>query len=225
MGSYRHTALRLAIRSSRLAVLAVLGLGVGGCFPLSEWRPSESPRQGSVELVQLAHWVDFTPNAQTLSTDERARLDRFLESIDLGYGDSITVGVAGDQTIAQTRARLVQAHLTARRVETHLVAIPAPPPAHRESVAVNVARYVVTPPKCPDWTKNAGQDVFNTPTSNIGCATGYNHALMVANPGDLVHGKRVGPGDGTALALGIERYQKGEIIDLMREEFETREQD
>jgi pilus assembly protein CpaD len=206
MHSDRISLFRSAVGPSRLAALAIVALGVGGCLPMSEWRPSETQRQGNVELVQLDHWVGFAPGEETLSTNERARLDRFLETVDLGYGDSITVAVAGQREIARTRAKLVQA-----------------PPTHPESVPVAVARYVVTPPRCPDWTKNATQDLFNTPSSDSGCANAYNHALMVADPGDLVRGRRVGPGDGEALALGAERYRKGEIRDLLREEFETRE--
>jgi pilus assembly protein CpaD len=223
MHSDRTSLLRSAVGPSRLAALAIVALGVGGCLPMSEWRPSETQRQGNVELVQLDHWVGFAPGEETLSTNERARLDRFLETVDLGYGDSITVAVAGQREIARTRAKLVQAHLTSRQVEARLVPTPEPPPTHPESVPVAVARYVVTPPRCPDWTKNATQDLFNTPSSNQGCANAYNHALMVADPGDLVRGRRVGPGDGEALALGTERYRKGEIRDLLREEFETRE--
>lgn len=68
-----------------------------------------------------------------------------------------------------------------------------------------------TPPTCPDWTKNATPDVFDTQSSNFGCATAQAQGVMVADPGHLMRGQRLGPGDGEALALGIARYRAGEV--------------
>lgn len=42
-------------------------------------------------------------------------------------------------------------------------------------------------PGCPDWSHDVGGD-RETQSSNYGCATSTNLALMVADPADLLHG-------------------------------------
>ncbi len=211
-------------RSVRLAALATLAVGLSGCFWFSEWRPSETDRQGKVELVRMEHEVHFAAGAATLGVEERARLDIFVDTVDFGYGDLATVAVMGDGDLALGRARLVRAHLAARKIDTELVGrrLPTGPKAP-STVTVSVSRHVLVPPKCPDWTKNATRDVFNTLSSNFGCATAQAHGVMVADPGHLVRGQRLGPGDGEALALGIARYRAGEVTPLSTEEVSTTE--
>ena len=212
-------------RPLRWVAIAVLAVGLGGCFRFNEWHPSESDRQGKVEVVRMHHEVHFASGTTTLDVAERRRLDTFVDTVDLGYGDTVTIAVIGDNDAAVRRARLVRAHLAARRIETELVSsrLPAGLDAPR-SVTVSVSRHVLVPPKCPDWTKNAGRDVFNTQSSNFGCATAQAHSVMVADPGHLVRGQRMGPGDGEALALGIARYRAGEVTPLSTEEVITTEE-
>ncbi|MFQ5954434.1 MAG: CpaD family pilus assembly lipoprotein [Kiloniellales bacterium] len=211
-------------RPVRVAALALLAVGLGGCFWFSEWHPSETDRQGSVELVKIDHQVRFARGETSLAAAERTRLDLFVDTVDLGYGDTVTVAVIGDGDIAERRARLVRTHLAARRIATKLVARqPQAGPPAPSSVTVSVSRNVLVPPKCPDWTKNATRDVFNTQASNLGCATAQARGVMVADPGHLVRGQRIGPGDGEALALGIARYRRGEVTPLVIEEATTAE--
>ncbi len=209
-------------RSVRLAALATLAVGLSGCLWFSEWRPSETDRRGKVEVVQIDHEVSFDPGEASLSADQRARLDIFVDTVDFGYGDLATVAVMGDGDLALSRARLVRAHLAARKIDTELVGrrLPAGPKAP-STVTVTVSRHVLVPPKCPDWTKNATRDVFNTQSSNFGCAMAQAQSVMVADPGHLVRGQRLGPGDGEALALGIARYRAGEVTPLSTEEVST----
>lgn len=213
-------------RPLRWVAIAVLAVGLGGCFRFNEWHPSESDRQGKIEVVRMHHEVHFAPGTTTLDVAERRRLDTFVDTVDLGYGDSVTIAVIGDNDAAVRRARLVRAHLAARRIETKLVSrrLPAGLDAPR-SVTVSVSRHVLVPPKCPDWTKNAGRDVFNTQSSNFGCATAQAHSVMVADPSHLVRGQRMGPADGEALALGIARYRAGEVTPLRTEEVITTEEE
>ncbi len=80
------------------------------------------------------------------------------------------------------------------------------------SVAVIVGRYIATPPRCPDWRKPSNQNPQNSPASNFGCASAVNLALMVEDPGDLLRGRQLGPGDAAGLVHGIQRYRSNLVI-------------
>ena len=220
MGGNRMTDVSAGARRAGIVVAALFGIGLGGCLPINEWHPSETDRRGSVDVVKMDHQVLFAADAATLSAEERGRLDRFVDTVDLGYGDIVTVAMMGDAAMTRRRAQLVRAHLAARKISSQLVAR-QPGDGAEGAVAVSVSRHVVTPPQCPDWTKNATQDIFTEQSSNFGCASAHALSVMVANPGDLVRGRRPGAGDGEALALGIRRYREGEITPLVTGEIIT----
>ena len=214
MDGNRVTHVSAGARRAGIVVAALFGIGLGGCLPINEWHPSETDRRGSVDVVKMDHRVLFAADAATLSAKERSRLDNFVDTVDLGYGDIVTVAMMGDAAMTRRRAQLVRAHLAARRISSQLVAR-QPGDGEHDTVAVSVSRHVVTPPQCPDWTKNATQDIYSSQASNFGCATAQALSVMAANPGDLVRGRRPGAGDGEALSLGIRRYREGVITPLM----------
>ncbi len=220
MDGIRMTHLSAGVRRAGFVVVALFGIGLGGCLPINEWHPSETDRRGSVDLVKMDHQVRFAGDAATLSAKERGRLDRFVDTVDLGYGDIVTVAMMGDAAMTRRRAQLVRAHLSARKISSQLVAR-QPGDGAEGAVAVSVSRHVMTPPQCPDWTKNATQDIFSEQSSNFGCASAHALSVMVANPADLVRGRRPGAGDGEALSLGIRRYREGDITPLMTGEITT----
>ena len=80
---------------------------------------------------------------------------------------------------------------------------------------VTVGRYLVVPPRCPNWAKPSQRDPLNQPASNFGCATTVNLGLMVADPADLVRGRTLGPADGSASMLSIQRYRAGQVLDAI----------
>jgi pilus assembly protein CpaD len=202
-------------RSGRLGFLiagAAL-VALASCAPeTAYWSPAESPKTVRVDWVNFAHTVRFPARGSELSTEERARLDRFLGTVSPDYGDQIMVGTgtaadadpAGGQRVAAVR-RLLEA----RRVPA--TALPPSPEATAwdGSVRLVVGRYVVTPPNCPDWSKDAGEDRTNRPASNFSCATATNLGLMVANPGDLIRGREMGPTDGEHATRVIRVYRGG----------------
>ncbi len=220
MDGNRMTHVSAGARRAGIVAAALFGIGLGGCLPINEWHPSETDRTGSVDVVKMDHQVRFTGDAATLSAEERSRLDSFVNTVDLGYGDIVTVAMMGDAAMTRRRAQLVRAHLAARKISSQLVAR-QPGDGAADTVAVSVARHVVTPPQCPDWTKNATQDIFTEQSSNFGCANAHALSVMVANPGDLIRGRSPGPGDGEALALGVRRYREGEITPLVTGEIGT----
>jgi pilus assembly protein CpaD len=205
---------RRAFRAPICAVLAVAALAASaGCSSeTAYWSPSESQKQLKVDWVRFDHRVMFDQNGRGITDQERARIDEFLDRVEPRYGDQILVGSGtgnGIGEIGNERIAAVTEYLRALGLKVG----PLPPVAQARwdgAVRVMVGRYVVTPPNCPDWTKSASYDPNNHVSSNFGCATTTNLGLMVADPGDLVRGREMGPADGAYSARMIKTYREGE---------------
>lgn len=220
-----HRRKRLFLRhrrnghSYRRRIGFLLGIGavaaLASCSPeTSYWSPAESSKQPRVDWVRFDHTVAFDARARGLNDAERERLDEFFERIEPRYGDQILVGTGATATakdeVAIQRVAAVAEYLRSNGIKVGL--LPSVAQARWDgSVRLMVGRYVVTPPRCPDWTKSASYDPLNVVSSNFGCATATNLDLMVADPGDLVRGRPAGPADGAAAARAIKTYREGNV--------------
>ena len=206
-------------RATYLTSLFVSLLMVAGCTPDSgRWTPTEAPKENKIDFVTIQHQIHFAPGSATITTAETKALADFLRTVDFGYGDGATidVGPRGQSATADALAskRFDAVTVALRRQRVH--AQPASKPTvegvlSRDTAIVIVGRYVVTPPNCPDRTKPESDDYMNTTQSNYGCATATNLGLMVANPGDLVHGATPGPADGEFATRGVQLYRSGGV--------------
>jgi len=196
------------MRRSIVALAALIALG--GCTPYTEeWSPSQSPKRNTVTWVETQYAVPFADGSAVLSEADRAALERFLARQARGDSVRLTVAAAdGGGALAVRRETAVVDYLRSRGLDARLGPL-AGQGGSRSTVAVAVGRYIVTPPTCPDWSKPAGGDSGNTSGSNFGCATATNLGMMVADPGHLVRGAAMGPGDGEMLAKGIGNYRRG----------------
>ncbi|NQU69981.1 MAG: hypothetical protein HQ514_05495 [Rhodospirillales bacterium] len=170
------------------------------------WSPQEAPKENKVSWITFDHEVAFASPASSLSQTERARISRFLDEINIGNSDHVFI--RANQGPRNHQVAAVAKHLRAMRVKAEIIVARG---AVRP-VSVVVGRYLVTPPRCPDWTKQPGQDIANRRSSNFGCATTSNLGLMVADPGDLVQGAPMGPSDGEKGALAINKYRNDKVI-------------
>jgi pilus assembly protein CpaD len=188
-------------RKRLFAVAAAIILGA--CAPeASYWSEAQSPKANRVEAVRL--WHDLSvPASGRLSDGERAGLDAFLARHEIGYGDDVTVLAAGGRDPAP-----LADYLRKEGIVAHTVSGGAAPAG---GLRLLVERYVVTPPNCPDWRKPGSEDYGNAPMSNLGCATAVNFGLMVADPRELIQGRRPGDADGTASAAATQRYRADKV--------------
>ncbi len=205
-------------RKSWPALLALVSgalLGLAACAPpTSYWSASEQPpRQNRVEYIRLTHAVAFAPGRSTLAPDETDRLEDFLHRQKVGYGDKVTLIVSGDSSrIDLARRKALTRLLHHAGLYDVAVRSAKAPAVFADQATLVVGRYVVTPPPCPDWSKPSDSDVTNTSSSNLGCANTVNLGMMVADPGDLVHGEEMGPANGAQSTLGIVRYRSDKVI-------------
>jgi len=185
-----------------LLLLALPALLLGGCMG-TENRGLESVHQPVVARTDYA--LDLDAGQGRLAPGEVDRLDGWLRTMRVGYGDRVALD--GERAPAATGevAGVVARYGLLLADAAPVTAAPIAPGALR----VVVSRMRASVPGCPDWSRNLANDFEGHTHSNYGCATNANLAAMVANPADLVRGA-----DGVAIAdpqsvyKSIDSYRK-----------------
>jgi pilus assembly protein CpaD len=198
-----------------LFAAALLAATLAGCAPYTKatWTPAEAPVENEVRWTESKHVVRFTQGESELSAGERSRLEAFLSLARPDYTDRVFVlgedGGLDSRRVASVREHLVERRLANRQIMSGAAADDGP-----NALTVVIGRYIVIPPSCPNWSKPSTGDSNNRTSSNFGCATATNLGAMVADPGDLVTGKSLGPGDATVSAGAVQRYREDSIKEL-----------
>lgn len=231
--------------SSKPALFMLAFVSLGACTSVGEnvdttlgWLPASSPKELEVDQAQYRHVIYFNTDRDELRADERDRLLAFIEAVNPTSQDSIRLEGHADERandvynldLAARRIDSVKQFLARNgidKISVHASSfgerLPVSPGNHEQAwsrncrVEVVLERYVVTPPACPDWSRRSGLDYANQSHSNFGCATEANLGLMIANPRDLVRGRKLGPADGVHQAEGIVRYRQGQLPELQEE--------
>ncbi|MCM8729440.1 CpaD family pilus assembly protein [Hephaestia sp. GCM10023244] len=168
-----------------LALPALLLAGCGGTVN----RGLESVHQPVVTRADYA--FDLSIANGHLATGEARRLDGWLASLNVGYGDSVGID---DPSPYATPARDEIAQQVARY--GLLVAdVPAVSlqPLTPDTMRVVVTRMTAAVPGCPDFSRLGNHEFSGSLSSNFGCAVNSNLAAMVARPQDLVRGQPGAP--------------------------------
>lgn len=174
---------------------------------------AEAQHENQLTWVNLTHEVRFEHMIDKVAGAEDERLAAFLEQVGASHTDTLIIdtGNFGGEW-ADIRVRNIENTLRKQ--------VPGGRPQRtrvgrdefsEDIVRVIVGRYLVTTPRCPNWSKPSHRDPLNQPSSNFGCSTTANLGLMVADPADLVRGRRLGPADGTAMMQALQRYRAGRI--------------
>ena len=194
-----------------LAAVSALGLAVAGCA--SQPRQLSAANNFSVysmhqPVVEHTNYV-FDVNAQgdRVSQAELERLAAWFESIELRYGDKLSLDDGGAYS---TGARADIARLLA---EYGLTLEPGAPVTQgavpQGSVRVVASRSSANVPGCPEWSDPGIESPVRTGT-NYGCSTNANLAAMIANPDDLIHGRGAADGGAQTAGRAIRVYREGQ---------------
>jgi len=209
----------MTLRLRKLGLVLGVGLmfGLSGCADNFERWDNQPPKQLKVDRVHYSHDVQFAAGEDRLPVAERDRLDSFLAHAQVDRTDKVYVNVEPDgQRVTDRRVSTVAAFLKLRGLKP---AVPITGFGEGEdkadTVKVVVERYLVTLPGCPDWTSDVSDTFNNDVHSNYGCATASNLGMMVANPEDLVRGRKLGPADGDYLRVSIDNYKAGKTKPLL----------
>ena len=189
---------------ARKSALVIVAAALSACQHVPQDLPDRGLESVNVPVVHRSDYVlDLSAPDGSLSAAERARLDGWFRSLQLGYGDSIYVDGAYSEAARSDVARVAGQY-------GMLVSTGAPvtqgsiPPG---SVRVVVSRSRAEVPNCPNWSVPAQPNTNNRTMSNHGCAVNSNLAVMVANPEDLIHGREGDPYvNAAAAARGVGVY-------------------
>ncbi len=172
-------------QASALALGLALSLGLAGCGGMPTNTTLYSTKQPVIERTNFTFDVTTTPGGLAIS--EQQRLNGWFETMDLRYGDRITVD---DPTLNPAVANAVN-DLAAR----YGLIVQSTAPTTGGALNPGMARIVITRssasvPGCPDWSARSDMNYTNGMSPNHGCAINSNMAAMVADPQDLLEGRK-----------------------------------
>jgi len=175
-----------------LAAASAAALLASGCATAPQGALTAQNNTGLYSLhqpvVERTEYVfDVSAGYNGLSAAEQDRLDAWFASIQLRYGDRLSIdGPGGEapQSAAQDVARVAARYglLVDRAAPVTQGQIPA------GTVRVIASRAHASVPGCPTWS-DPGIVESTATSSNFGCAVNSNLAAMVADPNDLVVGR------------------------------------
>lgn len=171
----------------------------------------EPQNRNEVEMVRIPYSIKFEDGSTSLSGIEITRLNKFLESSNITYGNEFSMDFPLDSrgNISDIDGKRL-AYISDLLKDSGLYMSEKITPFGMEPEAntgrLLVSKYTVTLPEC-GWSQPSYPNYENAPTSNLGCASQANLGLMVANPKDLLTGQGGGMTNAERAAFAVERYQ------------------
>ena len=199
--------MNIATKSKLMGAVALsLGLAVAGCGGMPSNTSLYSVKQPVVERTNYT--LDVNTNQAGLPISEQQRLNGWFETLDLGYGDRVTI----EDPSANPAVATAVNDLAGR----YGIIVSDVAPTTTGMLQPGQARVVITRssasvPGCPDWSARSDANYMNGTSPNYGCAVNSNLAAMVANPEDLLEGQ-TGSGE-TVVTTGtraIQTYREAE---------------
>ncbi len=183
---------------------------------LSNFTGVEAQNRNIVEMVRVPYNMSFNANEASLSEAEIVKLNQFLRTSNITYGDEFSMDfpLENDGSLSEIDSRRLM-YISSLLKDSGLHMSEAITPYGMEpknnTGRLLVSKYVVTPPECGDWRQPADPNYDNAPLSNLGCASQANLGLMVANPRDLITGQEGGKPNAERTARAVERYQSATV--------------
>ena len=193
--------MNIARKSKLMGAIALsLGLTVAGCGGMPTNSSLYSTKQPVVERTNFT--LDINTTSSGLPISEQQRLNGWFETMDLRYGDRITIeDPASNPAVAGAVNDLAGRYgLIVSEVAPTTAGMLQPCQAR-----VVITRSTASVPGCPDWSAQSDSNYNNALTPGYGCAVNSNLAAMVANPEDLLEGQ-TGNGE-TVVATGTRAIQ------------------
>ncbi|MEP3050261.1 MAG: CpaD family pilus assembly protein [Erythrobacter sp.] len=188
------------------AVALSLGLVLAGCGGSPTNRSLYSTKQPVVERTNFT--LDVQTNTSGLPISEKQRVDGWFETMDLAYGDRISIDDPTNNPAVQDAVKELAGRYGLLVSETAPTTAGFLQPGQARVV---VTRSSASVPGCPDWSVRSDTNYNNGTHPGYGCAINSNLAAMVADPQDLLEGQS-GTGE-TVIATGtkaIDQYRDAE---------------
>ena len=193
--------MNIATKSKLMGAVALsLGLAVAGCGGMPSNTSLYSVKQPVVERTNYT--LDVNTNQAGLPISEQQRLNGWFETLDLGYGDRVTIE---DPSANPAVATAVNDLAGRYGIIVSDVAPTTTGMLQPGQARVVITRSTASVPGCPDWSASSDMNYSNGTSPGYGCAVNSNLAAMVANPEDLLEGQK-GTGE-TVVATGTRAIQ------------------
>jgi pilus assembly protein CpaD len=169
----------------KLALALTLGLGLAGCGGMPTNTTLFSVKQPVVERTNMT--LDVATSTAGLPISEQQRLNGWFETMDLRYGDRIAIDNPGQNPAVANAISDLAARYGLMLSDTAPVTSGYLQPGQARVV---ITRATASVPGCPDWSAKSDMNYNNATSPGYGCAINSNLAAMVADPQDLLEGKK-----------------------------------
>jgi pilus assembly protein CpaD len=180
----RHTT-RPNISVAKLALGLALGLGLAGCGGMPSNTALYSVKQPVVERTNMT--LDVTTTTAGLPISEQQRINGWFQTMDLRYGDRIAIDNPSQNPAVANAVRDLAARYGLMVSDTAPV---TPGFIQPGQARVVITRATASVPGCPDWSAKSDMNYSNGISPGYGCAVNSNLAAMIADPQDLIEGKK-----------------------------------
>ena len=171
----------------KFLIAAAMTAGLTACGTPGTNTGMYSVHQPVVERTNYS--IDLDASSNELSSAEATRLAQWFDALELRYGDRVSIDYGDGYANSAVNQRV------ARLAAEHGIIVAQTAPITAGAIVPGTARVVVTRskasvPSCPDWSTESEANDNASNHSNYGCATNSNLAAMVADPEDLVRGRK-----------------------------------
>lgn len=184
MPNARHTT-RPNVHAAKLALALAIGLGLAGCGGMPTNTSLYSTKQPVVERTNMV--LDVNTSNAGLPISEQQRLNGWFEAMDLRYGDRLAIENPSQNPAVSGAIRDLAARYGLMLSDTAPVTAGNLQPGQARVV---ITRSTATVPGCPDWSAKSDMNYSSGTSPGYGCAVNSNLAAMVADPQDLLEGKK-----------------------------------
>lgn len=176
---------------ANIIMTATLAFALAGCAGMGATSANPSVYSVNQPVVERTNYaMDVNLDGYSgIPVSEQGRLMDWFDALELGFGDRISIDY-GDSGVNAAAAEDVT-ELAAQ----HGMIVVETAPVTSGHIALGTARIVVTRstasvPNCPNWSKTTEANYNSGTHPNYGCAVNGNLASMVADPEDLVRGRK-----------------------------------
>jgi pilus assembly protein CpaD len=190
-------------RNKLMGIIALaIGTGLAGCSGslIDSNNSLYSVKQPVVERTNFT--LDVDTSASGLPISEQQRLNGWFETMDLRYGDRVTIE---DPSANPAVANAVNDLAGRYGLIVDGVAPTTPGLLGPGQARIVITRSSASVPGCPDWSDKFDGNYKNKTSPGYGCAINSNIAAMIANPEDLLEGQ-TGTGE-TVVQTGTRAIQ------------------
>src|SRR5947207_6228071 len=140
-------------------LLAIAFLALAACRPAAtEWTKNEASKWIRLDNASVATNVRFAPGSAHVLPADAVRLQTMAATGAIQPSDRVAVAVGGGPALAEARRDAISAALLSYGIVTSPSALAGGATNH---TVVEVGRYLVTTPACPNCSQAPGADFRN----------------------------------------------------------------